>query len=202
MTPVEADTCNQGHKSWQYATNEETREAAETHELLRGTDDPNETPPKEAAYFEGSGLMHHICSSQKRKKGLQYHQTMQQMTADMPTSSMLSIPIKRVLRAKVMVGDLVNFQLRPGSTNTLMAATKGASGKMSGRDGTEKEELKHSDATRALMEITGEVGKRKAETSRASGGEPSGEQLGTSQVTVRKTFGRHFKSTKQYWRIF
>ena len=34
------------------------------------------------------------------------------------------------------------------------------------------------------MEITSEVGKRKAETSRASSGEPSREQLGTSQVTV------------------
>ena len=34
------------------------------------------------------------------------------------------------------------------------------------------------------MEITGKVSKRKAETSRASGGKPSGEQLGTSQVTV------------------
>ena len=34
------------------------------------------------------------------------------------------------------------------------------------------------------MEITGEVSKRKAKTSRAGGGEPSGEQPGTSQVTV------------------
>ena len=34
------------------------------------------------------------------------------------------------------------------------------------------------------MEITGEVNKRKAETSRASDGEPSGEQQGTSQVTI------------------
>ena len=34
------------------------------------------------------------------------------------------------------------------------------------------------------MEITGEVSKRKAENSRAGGGEPSGEQPGTLQVTV------------------
>ena len=34
------------------------------------------------------------------------------------------------------------------------------------------------------MEITGEVGKRKAETSKAGSGEPNGEQPGTSQVTV------------------
>ena len=67
-----------------------------------------------------------------------------------------------------------------------MAAIKGASGKTSGTDGAGKDESKHGkkqpqppDATRELMEITGEVGKRKAETCRASSGEPSGEQLGT-----------------------
>ena len=62
---------------------------------------------------------------------------------------------------------------------------------MSGMDGTRKDEVRHGkkqpqppDATRALMEITGEFNKRKAETSRASHGESSGEQYGTSQVTV------------------
>ena len=72
-TPVEADTGNQGHQSQQYAIDEETRVATETLELLWGTDDANETPPEEAAYFEGSGLMDHIHSSQKREKGLQSH---------------------------------------------------------------------------------------------------------------------------------
>ena len=62
-TPVEADTSNQGDQSQQYTTNKETRVAAETVELLQGTDDPNKTPPEEADYFEGSGLMDHICSS-------------------------------------------------------------------------------------------------------------------------------------------
>ena len=90
-----------------------------------------------------------------------------------------------------MADDLVNFQLRPGSPNTLMAATKGIGGKTSGKDGTRKDEVRHSkkqpqppDATRVLVEITGKFYKRKAETSRASGGESSGEQHGTSQVTV------------------
>ena len=111
--------------------------------MLQGTDDPNETPSEDAAYFEGSGLMDHIHSSQKRKKGLQSHQTMQQMTADVPTSSMMSLPFKTVLQAKVMVDDLVNFQSIPGSPNTLMAAIKGTCGKMSGADGTRKDESKH-----------------------------------------------------------
>ena len=112
------------------------------------------------------------------------------MTADAPTSSMISIPIRTVPWAKVMVDDLVNFQSRPGSPNSLMAATKGNGGKTSGTDGTGKDELRHGrkqpqppDGTRLLMEITGKVNKRKAETSRASGGEPSREQHRTSQVT-------------------
>ena len=89
--------------------------------------------------------MDHICSSQKSKKGLQSHQTVQQMTANAPTSSMISVPIRTVLRAKVMVDDLVNFQLRPGSPNTLMAAIKGIGAKMSGTDGTGKDELEHGN---------------------------------------------------------
>ena len=93
-TPIEADTRHQVHRSQLYTTNEETREATETLELLQGTDDPNESPQKEEAYFGGSGLMDHICNSQRRKKRLQSHQTMQQMTADAPTSSMISVPIR------------------------------------------------------------------------------------------------------------
>ena len=76
-TPIEADTSHQGHQSWLYATNKETRVAAETLKLLQGTDDPSKSPPKEEAYFGGSGLMDHIHNSQRRKKGLQSHQTMQ-----------------------------------------------------------------------------------------------------------------------------
>ena len=87
--------------------------------------------------------MDHIYSSQKRKKELQSHQTMQQMTADTPTSSMISVPIRTVLRAKVMADDLVNFQSRPGSPNTLMAAIRGIGGKVSGTDGTGKDEVRH-----------------------------------------------------------
>ena len=66
--------------------------------------------------------MDHICNSQRREKGQQSHQTMQQMTANTLTSSMISIPIRTVPQAKVMADDLVNFQSRPGSPNTFMAA--------------------------------------------------------------------------------
>ena len=133
-TPVKEDTSHQGHQSWLYTTDEETREATETLELLRGTDDPNESPPEEEAYFGGSGLVDHIHNSQRRKKGQQSHQTMQQMTAVAPTSCMISVPVRTVLWAKVMADDLVNFQSRPGSLHTLMAAIKGTGSKTSGTD--------------------------------------------------------------------
>ena len=88
--------------------------------------------------------MDHICNFQRRKKAQQSHQTVQQMTANAPTSSMISIPIRTVLQAKVMADNLVNFQLRPGSPNTLMAAIKGIGSKTSGTDGTKKDEVRHS----------------------------------------------------------
>ena len=47
-----------------------------------------------------------------------------------------------------------------------------------------KKQPQTPDATKALMEITGEFDKRKAETSRADGGESSREQHRTLQVTV------------------
>ena len=72
-TSIKADTSHQVHQSQQYAT-DKTRVAAETLELLWGTDDLDKTPPEEAAYFEGSGLLDHICCSQMKKKGLQSHQ--------------------------------------------------------------------------------------------------------------------------------
>ena len=56
---------------------------------------------------------------------------------------MISVPIRTVSWAKVMVDDLVNFQSRPGSPKTLMAGIKGIGGRTSGTDGTGKDESKH-----------------------------------------------------------
>ena len=46
------------------------------------------------------------------------------MTADTLTSSMIYVPIRTVSQAKVMADDLVNFQSRPGSLNTLWQPSK------------------------------------------------------------------------------
>ena len=100
-TPI--NISHQGHRSQPYTTNKETRIATKTLKLLQGMDNPNESPPKKEAYFGGSGLMDYICNSQKRKKGPQSHQTMQQMTANAPTSSMISIPVRTVPTKNLMV---------------------------------------------------------------------------------------------------
>ena len=105
MTSAEAGTSHQGHQSQQCITAEETRVAVETLELLQGTGNPNKTPPGEAAYFEVSGLLDHVHHSQMKKKGLQLHQT---VTANAPTSSMVSVPIKTVPLAKVIIYNLLN----------------------------------------------------------------------------------------------
>ena len=123
-TPSASGISQHGHQSQLYTTDEETGVAAETLESLQGTDDLIKTPPGEEDYFEGSGLQDHICHSQVKKKG-HSHQTIQQSTADTPTSSMMSVPIKMVPPAKVIIDDMVNLSLRLGSPNPLMAAIEG-----------------------------------------------------------------------------
>ena len=108
------DTPQQGH---QYITNKETRTATVALQLLWETEDPvatdgTQTPPGEAAHFEGTGLMDNIRSSLKKKKGTHPHHTMQQVTTDTPVSSITAVPIQHILLAKVIAEDLINLQLR------------------------------------------------------------------------------------------
>ena len=143
----------------QYVTDKETRAAAVALELLQETEDPatsdgTKTPPGEAAHFEGTGLMDNIRSSLKKKKGTHSHCTMQQVTADTPASSITAVPIQHVPWAKVIVEDLINLQLRPGSPNTLvMAASESTSGQSRG-DRTGKREPQPPPESRALTHIT------------------------------------------------
>ena len=72
-----------------------------------------------------------------------------QSTAGTPTNTMMSVPIKTVPPAKVLIDDLVNFSLRPGLPNPLKVAAEG--NKLSA-------ELKHKrqphppDVTRVLTQ--------------------------------------------------
>ena len=129
------DTTQLGH---QCIPDDETRTASVALELLQETDDPTatdstKTPPGEAAHFKGTGLMDNIRSSLKKKKRTHSHQTMQQVTADTPASSITAVPIQHILKAKVIAEDLINLQSRLGSPNTLvMAASESTSSHSTG----------------------------------------------------------------------
>ena len=150
------DTPQQGH---QYITDEETRTAAVALELLQETEDPTatdgtQTPPGEAAHFEGTGLMDNIGNSLKKNKETHSHQPMQQVTAETPASSITAVPIQHILWAKVIAGDLIDLQSRLGSPNTLvMAASESTSSHgRGGRSG--KREPQPASESRALADIT------------------------------------------------
>ena len=114
------------------------------------------------------------------KKG-HSHQTIQQLIEDMLTSSVMSMPVRMVPPAKVIIDDMVNLSLRPGSPNPLMAAIE--SDKLSGLvDSKHKRQPQPPDAARAFMELPGEIGR--TEFPMASSSKPTGTQPKTSQVTV------------------
>ena len=181
-TPSASGISQHGHQSQLYTTDEETGVAAETLESLQGTDDLIKTPPGEEDYFEGSGLQDHICHSQVKKKG-HSHQTIQQSTADTPTSSMMSVPIKMVPPAKVIIDDMVNLSLRLGSPNPLMMAIEGDH--LSGpADLKDKRQQWPPDTARALVELPSKIGRRKTEFPMTGSSKPTRNQPKALQVTV------------------
>ena len=97
---------------------------AVTLEMLQSADDPDKSPSGEDEYFKGLGLWDNISHSQVKRKS-HSHQTIHQLTTDTPTSAMMSVPIKAVPSAKVLINDMVKFSLRPGSTNLLKVAFGG-----------------------------------------------------------------------------
>ena len=173
----------------QYITDEETRTAAAALELLWETEDPaaadgTQTPPGEAAHFEGMGLMDKIRSFLKKKKGTHSHHTMQQVTVDAPASSITAVPIQHIPWAKDIADDLINLQLRPGSPNTLvMAASEliGSHGR-GGRSG--KREPWPPAESRALTNITGSTPSGSGVAARKDGEEADILEPGVSQLTA------------------
>ena len=180
------DTPQQGY---QYITDKETRTAATALELLWETENPTatdgtQTPPGEAAHFEGTGLMDNIRSSLKKKKGTHSHGTMQQVTADTPASSITAVPIQHVPQAKVIAEDLINLQVRPGSPNTLVTAasesTRSCGG--GGRSGTR--EPQPPSESRTLANITRITGSGSSVAARKKGEEADNLELGISQLAA------------------
>ena len=153
-------------------TDEETRTIAETLESFREAEDPavidsTRTPPGEAVHFEGTGLMDNIRNSTRRKKKFCSHLIMQQMAVNTPGSSITAAPIQHVPWAKVVTEDLINFQLRWGSPNTLMVAASDTGRRVMsqftsshgrGETTSEKNEPQPPLESRTLADITGSTG--------------------------------------------
>ena len=180
------DTPQQGH---QYITDEETRTAATALELLWETEDPaatdgTQTPPDEAAHFEGTGLMGNIRSSLKKKKGTHSHQTMQQVTVDTPASSITAVPIQHIPWAKVIAKDLINLQSRPGSPNTLVMAASELTSSCGrgGRSG--QREPQPPPESRALTNITRSTPSGSGVAARKDGEEADNLKLGILQLAA------------------
>ena len=157
--------------------------------MLQETEDPTatdgtKTPPGEAAHFEGTGLMDNISSSLKKKKGTHSHQTMQQVTADTPASSITAVPIQHVPQAKVIAEDLINLQSRLGSPNTLLMAASESTSSHSrgGRNG--KREPWPPPESRALTNITGSTGSGSGVAARKDGEEADNLEPEISQLAA------------------
>ena len=179
------DTPQQGH---QYITDEKTRTAAAALELLQETEDPaamdsTQTPPGEAAHFKGTGLMHNIRSSLKKKKGTHSHWTMQQVTADTPASSITALSIQHIPWAKVIAEDVINLQLRLGSSNTLVMVASELTSSHGRGDRSGKSEPRPPPELRALTNITGSTGSGSGVAARKDGEEDNPEP-GIAQLTA------------------
>ena len=109
---------------------------------------------------------------------------MQQVTADIPATSITVVPIQHLPRAKVIADDLINLQSRPGSPNTLvMAASKSTSSHgRGGRSG--KREPRPPPESRALTDITGSTGSGSGVAARKDGEEADNLEPGISQLAA------------------
>ena len=184
-TSGEVDTPQQGH---QYVTDKETRTATMALELLWETEDPaaadgTQTPPGEAAHFEGTGLMDNIRSSLKKKE-TRSHWTMQQVTADTPASSFTVVSIQHIPWANVIAEDLINLHSRPGLPNTLVVAAgeSTSSHGTGGRSG--KREPQPPPESRVLTDITRSTGSVSGVAARKDGEEADNLEPGIPQLTA------------------
>ena len=112
-----------------FVPDEETKATAETLKALQGqqwtTGLPENsslsTPPSEAEYFEGEGLMETVQQSHKRRKVRSVPVT-QESVPNTPASSITTISVGIILPTKVVAEDLTKANLREGSPNILLMA--------------------------------------------------------------------------------
>ena len=155
-------------------------------ELFQETEDPTatdgtKTPPGETAHFKGTGLMDNIRSSLK-KKGTHSHQTMQQLTADTPASSITAVPIQHIPQAKVIAEDLINLQSRLGSPNTLVMAASESTSSHSRGGRSCKSKPQSPPESRALTDITRSTPSGSGVAARKDGEEADNLELGITAI--------------------
>ena len=167
-------------------------------ELLQKPEDPaatdsTQTPPGEAAHFEGTDLMANIRNSLRKMKGTHSHWTMQQATVDTPASSITAVPIQHVPQAKVIVEDLINLQSRLGSPNTLVMATSNTGGMVTsesmsshgkGGPASGKREPQPPPEFKALADITGSTGSGSGVVAGKDGEEADNPEPAISKLTA------------------
>ena len=115
-----------------FAPDEETRAATETLEALQGqqrTAGLSEnssllTPPGEADYFEGEGLMETVRQSHREQK-VCCAPVSQQSVQDTLAGLITTISVGIIPPARVVAEDLTKANLREGSPNTLLTASSG-----------------------------------------------------------------------------
>ena len=114
-----------------YAPDEEKKAAAEVLKTLQkqqpaagphGSSNLS-TPPGEAEYFEGGGLMKTVQESVKRQK-MCSSPVSQSLTPVTPTGSVSTITVGILPLAKVLAEDLTKATLKEGSPNLLKVASK------------------------------------------------------------------------------
>ena len=114
-----------------YAPDEETRAAAEVLEVLQKQQPAASllkssslsTPPGEANYFEGEGLMETVQQSQRRQK-MCSAPIFQPPTLNTPVGSISTITVGILPPARVLAEDLTKATLREGSLNLMQMASK------------------------------------------------------------------------------
>ena len=114
-----------------YAPDKETRAAAEMlqkQQLTAGLPKGSglSTPPGEADYFKGWGLMKTVQQSVMRQK-MHSAPVSQLSTPTTPAGSISTIPVGILPPARVLAENLTKATLREGSPNLLQMASKGVS---------------------------------------------------------------------------
>ena len=114
-----------------YASDEETKAAAEVLEMLQKQQPAAghhvnlnlSTPPGEAEYFKGGGLMRTVRESVKRQK-MRSSPISQLLTPVTPAGLISTITVGILPPARVLAEDLKKATFREGSPNLLKVASK------------------------------------------------------------------------------